>query len=152
MQPPIDAPSITDDPRSPMEQLAAYLSNPQSVPLRRRFYGVLVHLNTTADVASWIRAARALYERAVIEEDGWVYFAAICLECLTHCLMVVDPELTRSQGEIDSFDRSYVASDDDDDVDDTREMRALFAAYDARARIVRRRVFVSSGSPIWPTM
>ena len=135
-QPPIDMPSITDEPHTPMEQLQVYLNDPHSEQLRRRFFGVLASMNSPADVTPWLLAARQLYERGVIDDDGWVYFAAIFLECLTYGDAAVDAELVSLEAAMDDLDRSYVASDEDDGVDDTPEMRALHAAYDARAHVV----------------
>lgn len=128
------------------EQLEAMLRNPHSEPHRKWFFGILADIESPADVEPWLSAASDLYARGVIDEDGWVYFAAMFMESLTFGDSVTDPELVRIQREIDALDavESWKRGDDeddepwkqrDDDVDAdgfSPAMRALFAAYDAR--------------------
>jgi hypothetical protein len=131
-----------------VEQLEAIVYDPHSEELRKKFFGILATVDKTG-VAQWITAASDLRARGVIDADGWVYFAAMFLECLTFGDAVTDPDLVRIQREIDALDavESWKRGDDDDgeawkesdteyDVDGSPEMRALFAAYDARAHEV----------------
>lgn len=134
--PPSDALSRVDDMRSPVEQLEEFVRGPHTDQSRRKFFGILAALETDADVELWIKAAHELHARGVIDDDGWTYFAAIFLECLTQGEAVSDPELVRIQGDIDDLDRQHEARDDDFDIDELPEMQALYAAYDSRSRVV----------------
>ncbi|MGH7711091.1 MAG: hypothetical protein ACREOG_07395 [Gemmatimonadaceae bacterium] len=139
MQPPsIDTHSLVDDPRSPSQQLEEVVRGPHSDQLRRKFFGILAALDGAADVEPWIRAAHELRASGIIDDDGLVYFAAMFLECLTQGDAVSDPDLVRIQDNIDALDRQHDANDAEGDVevDDLPEMQALYAAYDARARVV----------------
>ncbi|MGH7695672.1 MAG: hypothetical protein ACRENH_11865 [Gemmatimonadaceae bacterium] len=145
-----------------IEQLKAMLRNPHSERHRKWVFGVLADIESPADVEPWLKAAHDLNARGVIDEDGWVYFAAIFLESLTLGDGVSDPELVRIQREMDALDavESWKRPDDDDDEpwkqrdDDygadgfSSKMRALFAAYDARAVVVTASYLCMGAQPI----
>jgi hypothetical protein len=131
-------------------QLETFIRNPRSQKLRKKFFGILADVDAPG-VEPWIRGAADLRARGIIDDDGWIYFAAMFLECLTFSDAVVDPELLRIQREIDAleaveswkrdareYDEAHEEYEEDDDYEDgySPEMRALFAEYDARAHVV----------------
>jgi hypothetical protein len=135
---------------TPVALLEEHLANPHSKELRQKFFRIRAGINSLDEARPWIEAAADLRERGVIDDDGFVYFAAIFLEDLTYGDTISDPELQRIQREIDALDaveRAQASEDDEYDEAGSPEMQVLFRAFDARAHAVTAEYLRELGYP-----
>src|SRR5690348_41716 len=105
-------PAPTTDTRPPEVRLEAMVREPNRERGFRMMARIRQDLDANPDPAPWLAAARALWERLIISEDSWHYFAEMFTECLVFRASDSDPELVRIHDAMTAIEREHGLGED----------------------------------------
>src|SRR4051812_25851454 len=100
-------PTPTTDTRPPEVRLEAMVREPNPDRAMRMMRRIREGLDSKPEPAPWLAAARALWERLIINEDSWYYLVEMFAECLVYDGSKHDAELVRIRGAMDAIERAH---------------------------------------------